>query len=62
MGSLGSLTELRLSSNQIGDEGIKAFSSAVASGSLANLRNIMINNPSQALCDICTRRDIYLPP
>jgi len=39
---LGSLNYLRLHNNQIGDEGMKAFSTAIASGALANLTFLSI--------------------
>ena len=42
---LASLQRLLLSHNQIGDEGMKAFSSALSSGSLASLETLgLLNN------------------
>ena len=40
---MGNLTELWLSDNQIADEGMKAFASAIASGSLVNLTFLGLN-------------------
>ena len=47
MGALASLTILELYGNQIGDEGMKAFSSALSSGSLDTLTYLYLyNNPA----------------
>ena len=40
--SLGKLETLNLGSNQIGDEGIKAFSAVIASGSLGSLKELYL--------------------
>ena len=45
-GSLANLMNLRLGNNQIGDEGMKAFSSALSSGSLPALETVyFLGNP-----------------
>jgi len=41
-GALANLTKLYLNENQIGDEGIKVFSSALASGALANMTGLRL--------------------
>eukprot|EP00966_Prymnesium_polylepis_P206507 4784620-Prymnesium_polylepis.1 len=46
-GALGSLVYLGLRNNRIGDEGMKAFSSAIASGALAQLTYLFVyGNPT----------------
>ena len=44
MGALYTLTVLDLRINQIGDEGMKAFSAALSSGALASLMDLYLNN------------------
>jgi hypothetical protein len=41
--SLANFTSIEMSYNNIGDEGMKAFSSAIASGSLANLQQLVLS-------------------
>ena len=60
MGSLGELKALELQGNTIGDKGMKAFSTAIASGSLGSLKTLLINFPSQASKDACSSREIKL--
>jgi Leucine-rich repeat (LRR) protein len=43
-GALDALTHLELGRNEIGDEGIKAFSLALSSGALASLQKLYLNN------------------
>ena len=46
MGSLANLKYLWLDTNQIGDEGMKAFSNAIGSGALAKCQNVSLrSNP-----------------
>ena len=60
-GSLGSLKKLYLYSNQIGDDGMKAFSDAIASGSLESLSTLLIEfSGREALEAACSSRNIRL--
>ena len=44
IGSVGALKELLLYGNQIGDEEVKAFSTAIASGSLAKMEALRLDS------------------
>ena len=48
--------------NQIGDAGLTAFSTAVASGALANLSHLWIDTPSVELTAYCSLKSIQLNP
>ena len=49
MGALGSLDDLRLQENRIGDEGMKAFSSAIATGALPKHATVYVGgNPHES--------------
>ena len=41
-------------SNQIGDEGMKAFSTVIASGALGKLETLYVDNPSEQLKAYCS--------
>ena len=58
-GSLPQLQFLRLDSNSIGDGGMQAFASTVASGSLASLKEFWVDNVSHPqLMAACQARGI----
>jgi hypothetical protein len=65
-GALAILTKLYLHENQIGDEGMKAFSSALSSGSLPELDTLYVSlgNPGNTVGveEICKSRGIYFYP
>lgn len=61
MGALGSLAQLWLSRNRIGDEGMQAFSLAIATGVLTSLQTVYVfGNPGNAaaLKEACNSRGI----
>ena len=62
MGSLANLTTLRLEGNPIDDDiGMLAFSSPIASGSLASLTGLYVNNPGHThIKTACHQRGITL--
>ena len=61
MGALRNLEMLWLKGNQIGDDGMKAFSTAIASGALASLMTLYVDDgrlgtdhPAlKAACETC---------
>ena len=60
-GSLGGLKELWLNYNQIGNEGMKAFSTAIASGALPKLAEVFVGrNPGNGMGvkEACSARGI----
>jgi hypothetical protein len=62
-GSLPQLQELYLYENQIGDGGMQAFASAVASGSLASLNTIAVDTKHKRhpqLMAACQARGIQI--
>ena len=59
-GALAKLEFLQLDYNKIGDAGMSAFSDAIASGSRGDLGKLIIDNPSQALRDACSARNIEI--
>ena len=62
MGALATLTYLDLESNQLGDEGMKAFSTALSSGALPSLADCIVNSSASdhELLQVCSARDIRL--
>ena len=57
---MAQLNGLDLGGNQIGDEGMKSFSVALASGALAQLECISIDEPTDELEAICVQRGIAI--
>eukprot|EP00966_Prymnesium_polylepis_P087341 2021476-Prymnesium_polylepis.1 len=51
---------LSLNGNQISNEGMASFSTALASGAMAKLKALFISNPSGELKTLCSSKSIKL--